>query len=52
MKTSYIADANSYHVSSNALPTGPTAVPAPVVDTPEVATAKEACLIEVEKVCG
>jgi hypothetical protein len=50
VKTSYIADANGYQVSSNALPAGPTAVPVPAADTPEVAAAKVAHLNEVEKV--
>ncbi|XP_069688009.1 cuticle protein 7-like [Periplaneta americana] len=50
VKTNYIADANGYHVTSNAVPVGPSVVPVPVVDTPEVAAAKAAHLLEVEKV--
>nr|P82120.1 RecName: Full=Cuticle protein 7; AltName: Full=BcNCP15.0 [Blaberus craniifer] len=52
VKTNYVADATGFHVASNALPVGPTVVPAPVVDTPEVAAAKAAHLLEVEKVKG
>ncbi|PSN52410.1 Cuticle protein 7 [Blattella germanica] len=49
VKTNYVADANGYHIASNALPVGPAVVPAPVVDTPEVAAAKAAHFVEVEK---
>lgn len=36
LRTDYVADGAGYRVASNALPVGPGAGPAPVVDTPEV----------------
>ena len=39
IRVSYVADANGFRVVSNALPEGPSALPAPVTETPEVAAA-------------
>jgi len=44
LRTDYVADGAGYRVASNALPVGPGAGPAPVVDTPEVVAARAAHL--------
>nr|CAD7458173.1 unnamed protein product [Timema tahoe] len=50
IKTDYVADGAGYRVASNALPVGPSVVPAPVQDTPEVVAARAAHLAEVAAV--
>merc|ERR1712127_439519 len=40
IRVSYVADSQGFRVLSNALPEGPSAMPEPVQDTPEVAAAK------------
>nr|CAD7430566.1 unnamed protein product [Timema monikensis] len=50
IKTDYVADGAGYRVASNALPVGPSVVPAPVHDTPEVVAARAAHLAEVAAV--
>ena len=44
IRVSYVADANGFRVVSNALPEGPSALPVPVEDTPEVIAATKAHL--------
>nr|CAD7260965.1 unnamed protein product [Timema shepardi] len=50
IKTDYVADGAGYRVASNALPVGPSVLPAPVHDTPEVVAARAAHLAEVAAV--
>nr|CAD7410984.1 unnamed protein product [Timema cristinae] len=50
IKTDYVADGAGYRVASNALPVGPSVVPLPVHDTPEVVAARAAHLAEVAAV--
>nr|CAD7260964.1 unnamed protein product [Timema shepardi] len=50
IKTDYVADGAGYRVASNALPVGPSILPAPVHDTPEVVAARAAHLAEVAAV--